>query len=106
MVKRLMNLSPEVLIYVQSVKNFLDKDENAKTYFIVEGNEDFFYQHLTEIAQKNYDTNGSAELTTLQFEYIRKTMYIIFNVLTKEIPENPEDKLFIDYKEYGKFGLN
>lgn len=106
MVKRSMNLSPEVLIYIQSVKNFLDKDKNAKNYFIVEGNEKFFYDHLSEIAQKNFETLGYAELNTLQFEFIRKTMYIIFNVLSKDIPENPEDKLFIDYKEYGKFCLN
>lgn len=105
MIKEFMDFSPEVLIYVQSVKKFLDTDEGAKNYFI-NGDEDFFYKHLCEISQKNYNTSGMAELTQEQFELIRKTMFLIYRVLNKEYHENPEDKLFIDYKEYGKFGLN
>jgi hypothetical protein len=100
-----MDLSPEVLIYIQSVKNFLNSDENTKNYFI-NGDETFFYHHLSEIAQKNFETNGEPRLTINQFELLRKTMYIIYNVMEKDFSKNPEENLFIDYQQFGKFCLN
>lgn len=100
-----MTLPPEVLIYIQSVKNFLDNDSQAKEYFIHGGNEEFFFYHLTEIAQKNLESEGNAMLTMEQFELIRKTMVLI-QTINKTDEQIIEESLFIDYKEYGKFCLN
>ena len=48
-----MKLSPDVLTYIQTVKNYLKKNEEARNYFLTGVDEDFFFQHLGEIAQKN-----------------------------------------------------
>jgi hypothetical protein len=78
-----MDLSPEVLIYVQSVKNYFATNKEAGEYFLSGTNEELFFKHLTEIAQKNFTKSGESMLNRDQFELLRKTILAI-NVIEKK----------------------
>lgn len=98
-------IPPEVLIYVQNIRNYLMTDSEANQYFIGDSNEDLFFDHLTEISQKNFESNGEAMLSKEQFELLRKTMAAVL-ITKKDIPEDPMDKIFLDIEGFGKFCLN
>ena len=100
-------LSPEVLIYVQSVKNYFQKNKEAREYFISNADEEQFFKHLSEISQKNFDKNGEVMLDKAQFELLRVTVHAIA-VVTMPIEEVPsvEDNIFIDMRGYVKICLN
>ena len=106
-----MELSPEVLIYIQTVKNFLSTNEEAKNYFLSEGiDEETFFHHLAEISEKNFKSNGEVMLSRVQFELLRKTL-IAAAIAIKELPEEEnleslEERIFIDARGYGKICLN
>lgn len=106
-----MDLSPEVLTYLQTVKNYLKKNDEARRYFLHGVDEEMFYQHLTEIAQKNHNQLGEPMLSKEQFDLLRKTMKAISIVnksvteIEEEIP-NPEKNIFVDYRGFGKICLN
>lgn len=70
------NYSPEVLIYVQSIKNYFDTNENAREYFLKNVNYDIFFENLARISEINLKKNGEPQLTTDQFEFLRITMEI------------------------------
>ena len=69
-----MELSPEVLIYIQSVKNYFDTNKEAGEYFLSGANEELFFKHLTEIAQKNFSKSGESMLNREQFELLRNVV--------------------------------
>lgn len=69
-----MNYSPEVLMYINSVKEFLTKNEEAREYFLSGLNEDEFFDSLTEISQYNFNRNGDATLSKSQFEIVRVSL--------------------------------
>jgi len=48
-------MSPEVLIYIQSVKNYFKTNNEAKDYFLNGNDEELFFKHLSEISQKNFN---------------------------------------------------
>jgi hypothetical protein len=98
-------MSPEVLIYIQNIKTYLNSNKEAKDYFIGESDEELFFEHLTIISQKNFETNGESMLNKEQFELLRKTLSAIA-VAKKDIPENPMDKIFLDIEGFGKYCLN
>ena len=100
-------LSPEVLIYVQSVKNYFQKNNEAKEYFIANSDVEQFFKHLSEISQKNFDKNGEVMLDKTQFELLRVTVQAIA-VVTTPIENLPsvEDYIFIDMRGYAKICLN
>jgi hypothetical protein len=103
-----MDYSPEVLIYLQTVKSYFKTNEEAREYFISNVDEELFYQHLCEISEKNFKKNGEVMLTKEQFELLRKTLTAI-EISTKEMTEdtpNPEENIFIDMRGYGKICLN
>jgi hypothetical protein len=105
-----MELSPEVLIYIQTVKKFLSTNQEAKNYFLGEGvDEETFFHHVSEISEKNFKTNGEVMLTREQFELLRKTL-IATSIAIKEIPEEEmesiEDRIFVDSRGFGKICLN
>ena len=106
-----MDLSPEVLTYIRTVKNFLSKNEEARRYFFNGVDETLFFDHLSEIAEKNYNSFGQPELSREQFDLLRKTM-LALSVAKKSFEENdaPENKLednvFIDYRGIGKICMN
>lgn len=101
----MIKIPSEVLIYIQNIKNYLTKDEESRQYFFGELDEDFFFKHLTEISQKNFESSGEAMLSKEQFELLRKTMVAIL-ITKKDIPEDPTDKIFLDTEGFGKFCLN
>ena len=99
-------MSPEVLIYVQNVRNYFKKDLEARKYFLNEIDEELFFKYLTEISQKNFEKEGEPILSKEQFELIRKTILLI-DITKKEFKEeSPEDKLFINVGAFGKICLN
>src|ERR1017187_2942545 len=71
-----MSVAPDVLIYIQAVKNFFDKNEEAKTYFLKYLDSELFYKYLTEISQKNYEMDGEPVLHPAQMELLRKTLIL------------------------------
>jgi hypothetical protein len=46
--------NPEVLIYVERVKQFLKINDDARNYFIVNGDEDKFFTKLSKISERNF----------------------------------------------------
>jgi hypothetical protein len=104
-----MSFSPETLTYVQTVKNFLKKNESARTYFLTGVDEDTFFEHLSDIAEKNLKSFGDPTLNREQFDLLRKTMKAInvVNLSMDELPEiKPEDWVFVDHRGFGKICLN
>jgi hypothetical protein len=106
-----MSFPPEVLIYLQTVKNFFKSNEEARNYFISDSDEEIFFKHLCEISQKNFEDNGEVMLNKEQFELLRRTILAItisqkdIEEVEEEIP-NQEDNIFIDMRGYGKICLN
>ena len=87
-----MELSPEVLIYVQSVKNYFDTNKEAGEYFLNGTNEELFFKHLTEIAQKNFSKSGESMLNREQFELLRKTILALSVIEKKSFTKKVEIK--------------
>jgi hypothetical protein len=101
--------SPEVFIYLQTVKNYLKTNLEARNYFLGDSDEELFYKHLCEISQKNYEKNGEVMLNKEQFELLPTTVKVV-TISKKEIPEEPkkdiEEKIFLDLGDFGKICLN
>ena len=68
------DLPPEVLIYIQTVKNFFSKNEGTREYFLSQIDEDIFFKYLGNISQKNFEESGEVMLSEVQFELLRKTL--------------------------------
>jgi hypothetical protein len=105
-----MDYSPEVYIYLQTVKNFLNNSEEAWNYFLNNSDEELFYNHLCDIAQKNFEERGVATLDQNQFELLKNTIIAIV-ISQKDIPEEPKDKTlpqnpFMEIPGIGKICLN
>ena len=104
----IMNLSPEVLIYIQTVKSYFAKNNEAREYFLGNSDEELFYQHMAEISQKNFDKEGEVMLNKEQFELLRKTILAI--TISKktddEIIEEKKDNIFMDIPNFGQICLN
>ena len=79
-----MDLPSEILIYIQTVKNYLDSNVDARNYFLSNNDENSFYDSLTNIAKLNFEKKGTPELSKLQFELLRISLNI-FNMVEKEI---------------------
>jgi hypothetical protein len=92
-------MSPEVLIYIQKIKNYMDTNEDANKYFLSGINSDDFYVQIREISENNFKKNGDPMLSREQFENIRE--------LLKTTPEkNKEEKIFFELNGFGKICLN
>lgn len=101
------NMTPEVLIYIQIVKKFFNNDEYTKNYFLEDSDEEVFFNYLTDVAEKNFKTNGDPTLTAPQFEFVRKTAKI--EVISKKEYPNEETKtnnIFMDIPNFGSVCLN
>jgi hypothetical protein len=77
------NVSPEVLIYIQTVKHYFETNVEACEYFIGNGDKELFFNHLLEISQKNFQKNGEVMLNKEQFELLRTTIQVI-HISTKK----------------------
>lgn len=93
-------MSPEVLIYVQQVKNYFENNEDAKEYFLSNNDVEFFFNQLKTISNKNFIKNGNPQLTLEQLELIRRMSIIVTE--KKSIEQN----LFVDMGEFGYICLN
>lgn len=99
-------MSPEVLIYIQNVKTYFKNNDEARSYFLNNSDEDLFFEHLTNISIKNYENNGDASLDVQQFELLRKTV-IALTIAKKEIPsEDVDQNIFFEIPNFGKICLN
>ena len=97
-------MTPEVLIYIQKMKNFLEKNEESRDYFLKDVDEELFFKHFTEISLKNFEESGSPELSVEQLELLNKTIRAL-SVINK-----PQGNFTIglgDSKwwDLGKYGL-
>lgn len=100
-------MSPEVLIYIQKVKTYLQNDDKARQYFLDEVDEELFYQHLIEISQKNFEKDGEPTLTQDQFELLRKTMKAINASKNEKNEDNGvNEKIYMRINGYGVICLN
>jgi hypothetical protein len=97
------DISSEVLIYIQKLKLYFKKNNEAKVYFAWDVDDDAFYNHIIEIAEKNYTKNGDPTLSTIQFEFLRKTMAVISISKVTKLPKVP---LWMDLGKYGKICSN
>ena len=99
--EKLKKMSPEVLMYIQTVKNFLKKNDASPKYFAVDRNEDVFFEYISELSQKNFEENENPQLTLEQFELLRKRM---------RGTSDEEHKVllgqFIFFGDYGYMSLN
>lgn len=95
-----MKYNSEVLLYIQKVKKFFEKNDKAKEYYFITYNEDEFYDKVTEIAQENFDKNGEPTLNINQFEHLR------IPEKNKDISVFVFDNIFIDFEGYEKICLN
>jgi hypothetical protein len=106
-----MELSPDTLIYIQSVKDYFKKNQQASDYFLSNNNEELFFQHLTEIAEKNYKSFNSPTLNREQFELLRKTTLALSiadkpRKVEKMDPEEFSNGIFINIPNFGEICLN
>jgi hypothetical protein len=89
-----MEYSPEVLIYLQKFKLYLEGNDDVKKYFLKQTNEEEFFKHFLEISEKNLKRIGQPELTIEQLEFLRITL----NIFKKVDTENDIDNdLIYDY---------
>lgn len=110
------NLSPEVLIYIQTVKQYFEKNQEAREYFLGNADEEKFYEHLSIVSQKNFEKNGEVMLNKEQFETLRKTILSLKIEPDKKPFVRPEENIditieensniFLDYPNFGKICLN
>lgn len=97
-------MSPEVLIYIQNVKNYFKNNHEAREYFLNNSDEELFFEHLTDISIKNYEKNGDASLDIHQFELLRNT--VIALTIDKNDKPKKENNVFIDVLGYGNLCMN
>ena len=88
-----MEFSPDILIYIQTVKKFLENNKGTKEYFLTNVDEELFYDNLGQIAQINLEKNGEPQLSKEQFEVLRISLQI-FKQVDEEI--KTEDSIY-DY---------
>jgi len=80
-----MNYSPEVLIYLQTIKNYFNNNQEARSYFLSNLNEEEFYKHVSDVAENNLKKNGEPQLSKEQFEFLRVSLMIFKQVEDEEI---------------------
>jgi hypothetical protein len=90
-------MSPEVLIYIQDIKNYFNKNIKVKKYFLENMDEVTFFDLLTDMSQKKYEIEGDPVLNKEEFETIRNpTRLFILH----------DENVFIDFGEYVKICKN
>lgn len=65
---------PDVLVYIQNVKSYLENNSEARNYFIGDSDDESFFELVIEIANVNYEKRGEPQLTKEQFELVRITL--------------------------------
>ena len=104
-------ISADVLMYIQNVKNYFQTNQEAREYFLQDSDEKLFFEHMTQIAQKNYDKNGEAILDRDQFVLLRVTVINLLlqstsNTNQKQQDVKIKDNIFIELSNFGFICLN
>lgn len=87
-------MEPEVLVYINKLKKYLDNNKEARDHFIGELDEEGFMEKVSEFAIKNFIDKDDPTLTMEQFEYIRKIMRA--EEITSREPSYYDPVIFID----------
>lgn len=69
-----MENNVDVMIYIQKLRTFIEKDKDNRHYFNVESNPELFYSMVEEFATKNFKKTGDPSINIEQFELIREKM--------------------------------
>lgn len=104
MIMNQSKMSPEVLIYLQTIKQYFNTNEEAQEYFTLDKDkEDDFYTYIAELSQQNFDENGEPELTIFQFEEVKRKMSKLSDDVQGDITTTG---VFISLGELGYVSLN
>lgn len=99
-----MDIHPDILIYLQTVKNFFENNKEARTYFYVEYDMERFFNMVIDFSKKNLKEINDPKLTMEQFESIRNNIMELFSDTTNMFPYIQDLKL--SYQELSKINLN
>jgi hypothetical protein len=97
-------MDTDILVYLQKIKTFLKTNQEARDYFIGEADVNEFYEQMSIISSKNYETNGQPELSREQFEALRVTMRVL--AIKKQRIFYSDDKLFLFLDDYPGICMN
>lgn len=75
-----MDFSPESLIYLQTIKNYFENNEEARKYFLSNLNEDEFFNAILKVAENNFRKTGEPQLSQEQLEFLRVSLMIFKQV--------------------------
>ena len=95
--------NPEVLIYIERVKRFLKINEDARNYFIVNGNEKKFFDELCKVSENNFKKNGEPELTKEQMESLR--VDVVLETVDAR-PKYRQEGIYFIFNDYPPTSLN
>lgn len=87
-------MEPEVLIYINKLKKYLETNKEAREYFISGLDAEEYMEKVKELAIKNFIDKGDPTLTMEQFEFVRKMMNV--EKISKRGNSYYEPKIFID----------
>ena len=88
-----MSFSPEVLIYLQTLKNYFENNEEARSYFLSNVNEEDFFNLVGETSERNLKKNSEPQLTKEQLEFLRVSLMVF-----KMVEEESDDNFIYQYK--------
>jgi hypothetical protein len=88
-----MSFSPEVLIYLQTLKNYFENNQEARSYFLSNVNKDEFFNLVGETAERNFKKNAEPQLTKEQLEFLRVSLMVF-----KMVEEESDDNFIYQYK--------
>ena len=87
-----MSLSPEVLIYLQTIKNYFENNEETRSYFLSHLDKDEFFRLVGETSEINFKKTGEPQLSKEQFEFLRVSLMIF-----KKAEETPDEHFIYEY---------
>jgi hypothetical protein len=99
-----MDLSAEILIYIQKVKLYFSNNTEATQYFIGDSDVDSFYNRMTELSKENFQKFGYPTLSKEQFELLR--VAVIVTTISKQRVFYSDDKLFLYLDDYPGICMN
>jgi len=97
----------DVLIYINTLKNFFDKDKQAyqDMFGTLTIDKDIFFNKVSELANKNYKDSGEATLSTDQiFEVVDDLLDKKLSQSQKEDTPHPAFQKIL--KDFPPFSLN
>tara|TARA_R110000803_G_scaffold39315_7_gene84890 strand:+ start:4473 stop:4775 length:303 start_codon:yes stop_codon:yes gene_type:complete len=97
----------DVLIYINTLKNFFDKDQQAyqDMFGTLTIDKDIFFDKVSELAKKNYKDKGEATLSTDQiYEVVDGLLEKKLTKSQKDYTTNPTFQKIL--KDFPPFSLN